>query len=100
MPEEEEEPVCEPTREPESIRARRMTEEGEEEFRIRWKGCTWEKDTWEPAAKLQLPEALRADFEARERRLESAARKKSAPSGKKADDAEATKRKARSLVKS
>ena len=39
-----------PAREAESVRARRQpqVEGGEEEFRVRWKGCTWEMDTWEP----------------------------------------------------
>ena len=41
--EEEEE---EEAREVESLRARRVTEEGGEEYRVRWKGGNWEQDTW------------------------------------------------------
>ena len=36
---------------------------------MRWKGCTWEEDSWEPAA--TLGELLVADFEAREARREA-----------------------------
>ena len=48
----------------ESIRAKRVGEGGEEEYLVRWKGCTWEEDSWEPMA-TELGEALVKDFEAR-----------------------------------
>ena len=53
----------------ESISAKRVSESGGEEYRVRWKGCTWEEDSWEPAA--TLGELLVADFEAREARREA-----------------------------
>lgn len=62
--EEEEEAVV---RVAESIRTRRVSETGEAEYRVRWKGCTWEEDTWESRATLEADggSAL-AKFEAQE----------------------------------
>ena len=42
-------------REVESIRARRETAEGEEEFRVRWRRCTWEEDSWVPRERIPSP---------------------------------------------
>ena len=44
---------------------------GGEEFLIRWKGCTFEEDSWEPKANI-IDESLITDFEAREARREAA----------------------------
>ena len=56
----------------ESIRAKRVNEDtGGEEFLIRWKGCTFEEDSWEPKANI-IDESLITDFEAREARREAA----------------------------
>ena len=84
----------------ESIRAQRTTEEGAVEYLIRWKGHTWEDDTWEPKENVLDP-ALVADFEAREKAREEKLAKKGAKRGKPAAgaDAKAAKRKARGLVK-
>ena len=84
----------------ESIRAQRTTEEGAVEYLIRWKGHTWEDDTWEPKENVLDP-ALVADFEACENAREEKLAKKGAQRGKPAAgaDAKAAKRKARGLVK-
>ena len=60
--------------EAESIRARRETSEegGEETFLVRWKGCTWEDDTWVPRS--EIDEDIVSRFLAKEE-----ARKRSAP---------------------
>jgi hypothetical protein len=52
MPEGGEEEEEEEEREVDSLRARRETADGTEEFRVRWKGCTWEEDTWRPRESL------------------------------------------------
>ena len=59
MPEEEEGEEEEEEREVDSIRARREAE-GVEEFRVRWKGCNWEQDTWLPRS--DIPEEHVARF--------------------------------------
>ena len=43
---EDEEGEEEEVREVESLRTRRQTDAGEEEFRVRWAGCNYEQDTW------------------------------------------------------
>ena len=54
MEEEEDGEKAAARRDVDSLRARRVNADGQEEFRVRWKGLTWEDDTWEPRDALAM----------------------------------------------